>query len=81
MSSLPNKTSTACQGGLTVKGETVTKQEKRQLMSDLQTLRHLICRTEDFQHIWLNYPVKPCTTPLTLITRSVRLCRGGIKPL
>ena len=59
----------------------MTKQEKRQLMKDLETLRRLIRRTQDFQHIWLNAPQKPVTTPLTLITRSVRVCRGGIKPI
>ena len=58
----------------------MTKQEKQQLMKDLYTLRRLIDRTQDFKHIWLNYPTKPYVTPLTLITRSVRTCRGGIKP-
>lgn len=57
----------------------MTKQEKRQLMEDLTKLRRLI-KGSPIEAIWLNYPVKPCTTPLTLITRSVRVCRR-IKPI
>lgn len=59
----------------------MTKWDKRQLMQDLETLRKIIKSDADLANRWLNAPAKPCTTPVTLITRSIRICRGGIKPL
>jgi len=43
----------------------MTKWEKKQLMADLTRLRSLIKKCDDLAHVWLNYPSKPCTTPIT----------------
>jgi hypothetical protein len=58
----------------------ILKYEKKQLMNDLKTLRIIIEKDPQIKYRITNYPQRPEETPLTLITRSIRLCRR-IKPV